>query len=229
MIRARILSFLAWLVVSLWSRSISMRYVNREVPERLRSEGRNFIYAFWHGNMFLLLRNGRKSNVLVPVSESSDGDIMAGLLKWLGCDVVRGSSSHNGHKALFGMVCGVRKGETIGVAVDGPKGPLHEVKKGAAFLAGRMNVPIVPVACAATRSWVLESTWEKLMLPVPFAQGLVLFGNPVYVSGSSEEAIELGRLNLELALRSLDQQVHDSLTGSRANGQEHGVYENCHP
>ncbi len=226
MIRARFLSFVAWLVVSLWSRSISMRYVNSEVRDRLRSEGKNFIYAFWHGNMFLLLRNGRESNVLIPVSESSDGDIMAGVLKWLGCEVVRGSSSHNGHKALLGMICGVRKGETVGMAVDGPKGPLHEVKKGAAFLAGRMNIPIVPVACAASRSWVLESTWEKLMLPVPFARGMVLFGTPVYVSGASEEEVESGRRKLEQALRGLDVQAQDLLTGG--NSQEDGLYENCH-
>jgi lysophospholipid acyltransferase (LPLAT)-like uncharacterized protein len=128
---------------------------------------------------------------------------MACLLKRFGFSTVRGSSSRNGHKALFGMICGLRKGETVGVAVDGPKGPLHEVKKGAAYLAAKMNVPIVPVATAARRSWVLESTWEKLMLPRPFTRGLVLFGEPLRVTGTTEEEIESGRLQLEQSLRSL--------------------------
>lgn len=158
MIRARIISFIAWLVVSIWSRTLSLRFMNTEALARLRAEGTNFIYAFWHGNMFLLLRAQQGSGIVIPVSESSDGDIMAGVLKRFGYGIVRGSSSRNGHKALLKMVCGVRKGETIGVAVDGPRGPIHQAKKGAAFVAGKMNIPIIPVVAAARRTLVLEST-----------------------------------------------------------------------
>jgi lysophospholipid acyltransferase (LPLAT)-like uncharacterized protein len=216
MIRARVLSFLAWMIVSLWSRSLRVRYVSSEVRDRLRADGKNFIYAFWHGSMFLLLRENRNSGVVIPVSESSDGDIMALLLKRFGFDTVRGSSSRNGHKALLGMVCGLRKGETIGVAVDGPRGPLHEVKKGTAFLAARLNVPVIPVAVAARRSWVLESTWEKLMLPKPFTDGVVMFGEPVQVKGLSEEAIEAGRQRIEQALRTLTEEAREqAAAGSR--------------
>jgi lysophospholipid acyltransferase (LPLAT)-like uncharacterized protein len=203
MIRARLLSFLAWSLVSLWSLTVRVRFVNSEARDRLLAESGACIYAFWHGSMFLLLRAGRRGGIVIPVSESTDGEIMACLLKRFGFSTVRGSSSRNGHKALFGMICGLRKGETVGVAVDGPKGPLHEVKKGAAYLAAKMNVPIVPVATAARRSWVLESTWEKLMLPRPFTRGLVLFGEPLRVTGTTEEEIESGRLQLEQSLRSL--------------------------
>ena len=117
MIRARILSFLIWIIVSVWSSTLRVRFENDEVRERLKAEGKNFIYAFWHGSMFLLVDAARRCRVVIPVSESTDGDIMASLLARFGCGIVRGSSSRNGHKALFGMVCGLRQGETIGVAV----------------------------------------------------------------------------------------------------------------
>lgn len=216
MIRARILSFIAWLVVSVWSRTVSLRFVNAGVPERLRTEERNFIYAFWHGSMFLLLRAQQGSGIVIPVSESADGDIMAGVLGRFGYGIVRGSSSRNGHKALLKMVCGVRKGQTIGVAVDGPRGPIHQAKKGAAFLAGKMNIPIIPVVSAARRAMVVESTWEKLVLPLPFTTGLILFGEPVHVNGSSEEAIESGRRRLEQVLHNLSLEAQE-LAGDEAS------------
>lgn len=203
MTRARILAFTASLIVSLWSRTIKVRFVNKEIRDRFKAEGKNFIYAFWHGDMFLLLHSNRNSSVLIPVSESSDGDIMAGLLKHFGFAIVRGSSFRNGHKALFGMISGVRSGATIGMAVDGPRGPLHEVKKGVAFLASRLKLPVIPIASAAKRSWVLEKTWEKLALPVPFTEGVIVFGDPVYINGTSDQEIESGRAKLEQALRSL--------------------------
>ena len=106
--------FLAWIVLSLWSRSINIRFVHGSVRDQLRAEGKNFIYAFWHGNIFLLLHANRKSGVLIPVSESDDGEIMAELLKRFQYRVVRGSSSRNGHKALFGMICGARRGGAVG-------------------------------------------------------------------------------------------------------------------
>ena len=203
MIRARMLSFLAWSVVSLWSLTLRVRFLNSEVRERLEAEGESCIYAFWHGNMFLLLKAKRRSGIVIPVSESKDGEIMTCLLRRFGFGTVRGSSSRNGHKALYGMICGLRRKDTVAVAVDGPKGPVHEVKKGAAYLAARMNVPVIPVATAARRSWVLESTWEKLMLPKPFTSGVVLFGEPVRLEGTTEEQIEAGRKKLEQALRTL--------------------------
>ncbi len=46
MFRAKVLPFIGWLVISLWSRTVSIRFINREVPDRFKAEGRNFIYAF---------------------------------------------------------------------------------------------------------------------------------------------------------------------------------------
>lgn len=224
MIRTRILPFITWLAVSLWSRSLRVAIVNSEVRERVGGQGKNFIYAFWHGSMFLLLHANRHSGVLIPVSESSDGDIMARVLQWFRFRVVRGSSSRNGHKALLGMISGVKTGGTVGVAVDGPRGPVHQAKKGAAYLAGRMGIPIIPVAAAAQRCWILHSTWEKLMLPVPFSKGVIVFGDPITVEGGSDEAIESGRRKLEQALRSLSLKTRELAAEIDGAGEPESTY-----
>lgn len=202
MLRARIYSFLAWAFVTLWSRTISVRIVNREVRDRLKAEGKQCIYTFWHGNLFLLLHAHRNAEVAILASESRDGEIMAQLLRRFGFDVVRGSTKRNGHRALFRLADCIRRGGPVAIAVDGPRGPARAVKPGTLFLAGKLGVPIVPIAVAARHAAVLE-TWDKLMVPAPFTRGVIVYGDPITVDGASDEAIEAGRVKIVAAMRGL--------------------------
>src|SRR5512144_2326688 len=160
MFRAKILSFIGSIVLSLWSRTVRLRMVNREVPKALSAEGKNFIYAFWHGRQFLLFHSHRNTGIVIPASESRDGEIQAQILKRFGYGVVRGSSKRKGDRALLGLVDGLRKGKSIALAVDGPRGPLHEVKQGVAYLAGKLHKPIIPVSTGAQRHWILGKIWD---------------------------------------------------------------------
>jgi lysophospholipid acyltransferase (LPLAT)-like uncharacterized protein len=207
MIRARLFSFLGWLVLSLWSRTVRMRFVNRETPERLGAEGGNFIYAFWHGRQFLLSHTHRNRGIVIPASESRDGEIQAGILKRLGFEVVRGSSKRKGERALLGLVNGLRKGKNLAIAVDGPRGPVYEAKQGVAYLAGKLNKPIIPVTTSAKRYWVLDKIWDRLLLPRPFTTGVVVYGEPIIVSGITEQELESKRRELESALNLLMEQA----------------------
>jgi lysophospholipid acyltransferase (LPLAT)-like uncharacterized protein len=116
--RSRALAFVGWLLISLWSRSVRTTFVNRDIPERLRSEGKNFIYAFWHGRQFLLFHNHRDLDIVIPASESRDGDIQAGIIKRFGYAVVRGSSKRKGARALLASLMGCGR-TASGLAVDG--------------------------------------------------------------------------------------------------------------
>lgn len=203
MLRARVLSFIGWIILSVWSSTVRIRYVNKEVPDRLASEGKNFVYAFWHGRQFLLFHTHRKSGIVIPASESRDGEIQAGILKRFGFDVVRGSSKRKGDRALLGLLDGLRRGKNVALAVDGPRGPIYEAKQGVTYLAGKLNKPIVPVITSARRYWILGKIWDKYLLPVPFTRGVVMYGAPILVSGISGEEPEAKRRELEIALNSL--------------------------
>jgi lysophospholipid acyltransferase (LPLAT)-like uncharacterized protein len=203
MIRAKILSFLAWVVITLWSRSLKVHLVNKNTPDRLAAEGRNVIYAFWHGSLFLLPYTHRNSGSTIMVSESRDGEIMARMLRHFGFEVIRGSSKRKGNRGLIGLITSMRKGKSVAIAVDGPRGPRHVAKEGAVFLASKLMVPVIPVATGARRCWTLEKTWDKLVVPAPFTEGVVIYGEPITVNGTSMEEIESKRVELEMALRRL--------------------------
>jgi len=201
--RAKLLSLLGWTLLSLLSRTIRLEFVNKKVPDRFLSEGKNFIYAFWHGRQLLLFHSHRNSGVIIPASESRDGDIQAGILKRFGFDVVRGSSKRKGERALLGLVDGLRRGKRIALAVDGPRGPVYEVKQGVTYLSGKLDKPIVPVITSAKRYWILDKIWDKYLLPAPFTRGIVLYGEPLIVQGTSIEELESKRKELETRLNGL--------------------------
>jgi lysophospholipid acyltransferase (LPLAT)-like uncharacterized protein len=207
MVRARILSFVGWALISLWSRTIRIQFVNKSIPDRLASEGKNYIYAFWHGRQFLLFHSHRHTGVVINASESRDGEIQAGILQRFGFNVVRGSSKRKGERALLGLVDGLRKGKNIAIAVDGPRGPIYEVKQGAAYLAGKLDKPIVPVITGASRYWILDKIWDKYLLPVPFTKGVVLYGEPITVHGKSDDQLETKCRELAEALNALMSQA----------------------
>jgi lysophospholipid acyltransferase (LPLAT)-like uncharacterized protein len=203
MMRARILSFVGWTLLSLWCRTLRITYVNKEIPDGLKAGGRNIIFAFWHGRQFLLFHTHRDLGAVIPASESKDGEIQAGILTRFGFEVVRGSSKRKGAQALLGLVDGLRRGRHIALAVDGPRGPLYEVKQGVTYLAGKLGKPIVPVITSAKRFWLLDRTWDKYLLPVPFTRAIVMYGEPITVNGTSDDVLESKREELQTALNRL--------------------------
>ena len=142
----------------------------------------------------------RDLGVVIPASESRDGEIQAGILTRFGFEVVRGSSKRKGAQALLGLVDGLRRGKHIALAVDGPRGPLYEVKHGVTYLAGKLDKPIVPVITSAKRFWILDRIWDKYLLPVPFTRAIVMYGEPIMVNGMSEDVLESKREELQTAL-----------------------------
>ncbi len=209
MFRARLLSFIGSIVLSMWSRTVRIQFVNKAVPDRLASEGKNVIYAFWHGRQFLLFHSHRNTGIVIPASESRDGEIQARILKYFGFDVVRGSSKRKGDRALLGLVDALRKRKSLALAVDGPRGPIYEAKQGVTYMAGKLNKPIVPVMTGAERFWLLEKIWDKYLLPKPFTRGVILYGEAIVVNGISEEELEMKRKELEAALNRLMAQADD--------------------
>lgn len=207
MFRTKVLPFLVWIALSIWSKTIRMQLVMPEASERASSSGKGCIYAFWHGRQFLLFHCHRNSGIVIPASESRDGEIQANILQHFGYEVVRGSSKRKGDRALLGLVDALRKGKIIAVGVDGPRGPVYQAKPGVLYLAGKLGIPIVPGTTSAKRHRIIEKIWDQLLVPMPFTKGVLLYGEPIIVQGISEQEIEEKRKELELALNTLTVQA----------------------
>ncbi len=139
------------------------------------------VLAFWHDELFPLLKIGPDLRKAAMVSQSRDGEYLARLLHSLGIRTVRGSNSRNAFRALLeaGRVMRDEK-RTLCLSVDGPRGPRHEVKDGAVILAHRTGAPIIPVRLYMERAKKFGS-WDRFQLPWPFSRVHAIFGEPYHV------------------------------------------------
>ncbi len=115
------------------------------------------------------------------ISPSVDGELGAMMVSRIGARAIRGSSSHTGARALRDYYLAlVKDGISPVVTPDGPKGPRFKFKPGAILLAQMSGRPMLPMAYAASRAWLIQ--WDKFVIPVPFARISIAIGEPRYVA-----------------------------------------------
>lgn len=181
---------LGLVVLRLLAATWRVRALNAESYLARRRAAKPFVFAFWHGGMLPLLWRHRGEQAAVLVSLHKDGEIIARICQALGFRTVRGSTTRGGGRALLGLVRELEAGYEVAVTPDGPKGPRHHFAPGALMAAQRAKVPIVPIGVHCPSAWQLKS-WDRFMIPRPFARVTVVYGDPAFVAGSTpREATE---------------------------------------
>jgi lysophospholipid acyltransferase (LPLAT)-like uncharacterized protein len=179
------------LLIRLIAMTWRVRRVNDEPVRALRASGQRVIFTLWHGELLPLLWDHREQGIAVVISEHRDGEIIAQIAERLGYATVRGSTSRGGGRALIGLMRTIQAGRDGAVTPDGPRGPAHVFAAGAAIAAQRTGAPLVMVRASASRAWHLKS-WDRFLVPKPFATVRVIYGPIVTVSAASpREAAEV--------------------------------------
>lgn len=179
-----------WLLTKTWR--IEEKGPKKVLDNFVQSASRKpCIYAHWHGDELVLVGYYSFRRLAVLSSLSNDGSLMAKTLGLLGYQVFRGSSSRGGARGLIGLIRAVKEGCQAALAVDGPKGPIYQVKPGVVELAFRTERPIVPVRTRCDRAWYVPRAWNKTYLPKPFARIEVEYGEPICAPKSEEATPEL--------------------------------------
>ena len=200
-----------------------------DIFARYAGQGGN-IFAFWHNRLFYLayyyvIRAGGH-NVTMLVSLSRDGDYGVALARRLKQDVVRGSSSRGGRRAVCELVRRIAEGKNVAITPDGPRGPAFSVNKGTIKLAQITGARIIPVSFDASRKRGLRS-WDRFIWVRPFGRVHMAFGEPIEIprKTTAAEGIRYGR-QLEQSLCELDRICAERLSVGTATstgqpGQSH--------
>jgi len=171
--------------------------------------------AFWHYSVAYGLYASRNKRYAAMVSGSKDGEYVARILARQGVIPVRGSRTKGGLAALKKIQAAVDDGCSAAIVADGSQGPPLQVQAGVILLASRTGVPILPAAWGVDRYWVFRS-WDRTVLPKPFARHVVCYGSPLLVpAGLKAGDLESYRLVLEQRLLDLYRQAwgHFGRTG----------------
>ena len=179
------------LIVRAWWATLRIETAGLEHALDLIARDEPFIACFWHQRQFLcvkalldLHKRGLRTGFLI--SPSADGDIAARLLGSFDVAIMRGSATRTGALALRDLVKAIRE-EKISpmMAPDGPKGPIFVFKPGTAMLAQLTGAPLLPMTFVAKRAWMARS-WDRLIIPKPFARVTVMFGEPRRIAKSAD-------------------------------------------
>jgi lysophospholipid acyltransferase (LPLAT)-like uncharacterized protein len=172
-----------------------------ESMQTLWEDPRPLIYAVWHGRILMVpwlsARFERARAVRVLASRSRDGELVARWVARFGMSVVRGSSSRGGAGALRALAAAVRAGHDVAVVPDGPRGPRERLQAGLVVLAAVTGAPVIPLGFAARPARRLHS-WDRFLVPLPFARAAVVFGKAATVPRDADR--EHARADLERAL-----------------------------
>ena len=208
----KLISFLFYSITSLIFRSIRWEYLIENKKSNIFNVNEEHIFCCWHNRLFLgphLLPRNRVINALQ--SSHSDGMVTSLAFKYLGMNVILGSSKKGGMQAFRKMVKCIKLGESIAITPDGPKGPKEKVKEGIIKLAQITETSIIPLVWT-TNKFKLINSWDKFVLPYPFAKGVYSFGKPIYVKKQmNENELETARQNLENEIKRLTKLVENKL------------------
>ncbi len=166
------------------------------------------IGLFWHNRMLMIpviwsrLRTGLPTACLT--STSKDGEITARILAGFGFESIRGSTSKRGVGALLGMQRALKRGVALAIVPDGPRGPCYQMQPGAVKLAMDTGTPLVCVCWEVDRCWRLKS-WDRFIIPKPFAKLTVTLSAPVWLHGDSANPEHLETLRERMEIRMMQQ------------------------
>jgi lysophospholipid acyltransferase (LPLAT)-like uncharacterized protein len=196
------------------------REVRKQIMTSALAGGRPVVAAFFHARTFQLLHyNSRPEHgrFVLMCSQSRDGELMARVEEGLGYKVARGSSGGGGARALVAMIKTVKEepGWSSCLAVDGSRGPRGIAQPGIITLAQKTGGLLMPGAASARPCFVYRWSWDRTVLPWPFARVHVVFGTPIEVPARlDEEQTERIRLRLEREMLALHAEA-DALSGFR--------------
>lgn len=169
------------------------------------------IYCFWHQCVLPCALYFRRTQAVILISRSFDGELITRILRMFGFDAVRGSSSRAGGEGLLGLKRVIESKRPAIFTADGPRGPIHQTKMGPIKLAQLTGAPIGVFHLQPERAWVMNS-WDRFLVPKPFTRIAVSWARGVSVPQNlTPEPMEPHRVELNAALERARQRALEYL------------------
>ncbi len=199
-IYSRPFGLLAYYIIRLYSLTFRFNVINEAQWKTLLKKGRPILLCAWHQQFFSAIRHFKTYAPFDPglmISQSKDGDLIAGVANRSGWHTPRGSSSRDGKKAMNAMIDHLKHYGFGAHILDGPTGPMGKIKPGAIKMARESDAIVVPFYTQAENAWFFHS-WDRFMLPKPFSKVTLTFGDIIDFNQQSQGSdFEAHRLFLE--------------------------------
>lgn len=182
------------------------------------------ILALWHGQHLLApLYKPPRLDAVAIVSRSADAELNAAVLAKAGIGVVRGSGGRDrlqsagkgGAAALIALKRALDRGKTVIMIADIPHGVPRESGPGIIKLAQLSGRPILPLAFASSRRRIIEKSWDKTTISLPFGRIAIRVGEMIHVPDAiDEDGSALLRRRLDDSLNAATQLAYAMADGA---------------
>ena len=217
------------MVATLLVQALRVTYrTNREVPGSddaaaiLHRTG-PVIAALWHGQHLLgPCAMPPDLQIVAMFSRSADAELNALVGEKMGFQVVRGSGGRmsgssakkGGARALLALKKALGEGKTVAMIADIPHGVARQAGLGVVTLAKISGRPILPVAIATSRRRVLEASWDRTTINLPFGRRSLVIGQPVHVPHDADQTmLEAKRREVTASLDAVTQRSYRLVDG----------------
>ena len=165
--------------------------------ERLIEGQTPVIVAYWHGqHIFAPLLRPKHLPMAALISKNADAELNAALLRRAGVQTVRGSGGRGGPqradkggaRAMIQLKRLLDEGVSVNMIADISKGEARRAGLGIVTLAKLSGRPILPLAFATTRRKVMEKTWDKTTINLPYGKSAVAAGPLIRVAANADDA-----------------------------------------
>ncbi len=186
-----------------------------EPIERHLREGTGAVMVTWHGRTFIPANYMKDKGFWTIISLSRDGEVQAEIFRRFGFQILRGSTSRGGLRAALEAARVVQAGGILAFTPDGPRGPSRKCQPGALLIAQKAGVPIYPAGISACPR-ILLPTWDRYLIPLPFARAVFLIGEPIHVPPDADkDAFSQLAEVVEAAINALESRAEQLACGRR--------------
>ncbi len=186
--------------------TLDIRIYGHEYLAAARRSGRRLLFVVWHGKGLIPVLFFQGSPLVIYTSQPRDrrfGGLSKQVrrftlasLRHMGYHVLDAAAFASESRGVIRFLQMLEVGAGGIIAADGPAGPSYRAKPGAAFIAKRAGVALVPVGAALRESIVLDS-WDHFEIPRPFSAAVLALGEAIAVPEEATEA-ELTALSARL-------------------------------
>jgi len=181
-----IVPFLAFLLTKIILLLSKKKFTAQSLPDE------PYIVSIWHGELLLqsyfYIQKNNNRTIHVIASDHNDGILISKFVSYFGINIIQGSSTRGGVKALIKAIKQMRSGGNVAITPDGPRGPKHSVADGIVHIAQKLDCYIVPHRIEIDKKWTLNS-WDNFIIPKPFSQINFLLGEAFKITElTTEEA-----------------------------------------
>jgi len=194
----------------IWGWSLKKRILSEEIEENDGwAEPPALIVLVWHQRLFALATSFPDTGFKTLISPHADGEMIAKIVKGLGHEPIRGSTSRRSAAAIRELISAGQANMRIAITPDGPRGPARKIQQGAIYLASKTGLPILITGIALSKSWTFNS-WDNFKLPKPFSRILLHMGKLTTIPPDLDrDQIEEWRQKIEKAMCELSDDTDD--------------------